>query len=99
MSLDNAFCSYDKTKVIDLAKYYPIDFPTHDIIACEHELSEYIFHVHNNDELCNLNRIGMLTIRLVENKNNIVFPLVFCLLKLKLTLLVVTFFVERSFST
>ncbi|XP_052107534.1 uncharacterized protein LOC127740540 [Arachis duranensis] len=55
--------------------------------------------VRSNDQFSNLNGIDALSQKLVETQKNIIYPLVFLLLKLALVLPVATASVERTFST
>ena len=45
----NSFLSFDKEKLIRLAKFYSSDFPMTDILALGSQLQNYIFDICNND--------------------------------------------------
>ncbi|XP_029151657.1 uncharacterized protein [Arachis hypogaea] len=62
------------------------------------QLENFILDVRSDDQFSDLNGIGALSQKLVETRKNIVYPLVFLLLKLALVLPVATASVERTFS-
>ena len=54
--------------------------------------------MHSNDEFLELKGIGDLARKMVETNKDVIYPLVYLLVKLVLTLSVATATVERSFS-
>ena len=94
----NSFVAFDKEKLIRLAKFYPSNFLGTDILALDSQLQNYIFHMHNNDLFLELQGVSELAEKLVNTGKHETYPLVYLLVKLALTLLVVTATVERSFS-
>ena len=54
--------------------------------------------MHSNDEFLELKGIGDLARKIVETNKDVIYPLVYLLVKLVLTLPVATAIVERSFS-
>ena len=52
----------------------------------------------SNDEFLELNGIGDLARKMVETNKDVIYPLVYLLMKLVLTLYVATATVEKSFS-
>ncbi|XP_016172802.1 zinc finger MYM-type protein 1-like [Arachis ipaensis] len=94
----HSFLAFDKEKLIQLAQFYPLEFSSTQLLALDSQLENFILDVHSDDQFSNLNGIGALSQKLVETRKNIVYPLVFLLLKLALVLLVATASVERTFS-
>ena len=45
----DSFVTFDKEKLIHLAKFYPFDFLGTDILALDSQLQNYIFDMRNND--------------------------------------------------
>ncbi|PIN22669.1 hypothetical protein CDL12_04614 [Handroanthus impetiginosus] len=91
-------CSFDKQKLIRLAEFYPHDFSSLDRLALDCQLDTYIIDVRSSDDFMKLKGIVDLAEKLVEKKKDIVYPLVYLLIKLALILPVATATVERAFS-
>ena len=83
LNLSNSFVTFDKEKLIRLAKFYPSDFLGTDM--------------RSNDFFLELQGVSELAENLVSTKKHETYPLVYLLVKLTLTLLVATATVERSF--
>ena len=81
-----------------LANFYPSDFYETDVLAFDNQLQTYIVDIRSNDEFLELKGIGDLARKMVETNKNVIYPLVYLLVKLVLTLLVVTTTMKRSFS-
>ena len=81
-----------------LANFYPSDFYETDVLAFDNQLQTYIVDIRSNDEFLELKGIGDLARKMVETNKNVIYPLVYFLVKLVLTLLVVTTTMKRSFS-
>ncbi|KAK4267405.1 hypothetical protein QN277_024191 [Acacia crassicarpa] len=94
----NSFSAFDKNKLCESAHYYPSDFDWNDFAMLEYQLNTYIVDVQLNPDFLNLQGIADLAKRMVEKKKHIVYPLLYLLIKLALTLPVATAFVERAFS-
>ncbi|KAL6522340.1 hypothetical protein OROHE_016893 [Orobanche hederae] len=94
----NSFLSFDKSKLIRLAQLYPNDFSEMEIIILDHQLETYILDMQTSSDFSNLSGIGDLARKMVGTKRDKVFPLVYMLIKLALTLPVATATVERAFS-
>ncbi|XP_027071787.2 uncharacterized protein [Coffea arabica] len=94
----DSFAAFDKKKLIRLAEHYPCEFSKLDILALDTELDTYINDLKSAKEFLDLRKISDLAQRLVETKRDIVYPLVYMLLKLALILPVATATVERAFS-
>ncbi|KAK4258240.1 hypothetical protein QN277_007712 [Acacia crassicarpa] len=94
----NSFSTFDKNKLCEFAGYYPSDFDGNDFVMLEYQLDTYIADVQLDPDFLNLQGIADLAKRMVEKKKHIVYPLVYLLVKLALTLPVATASVERAFS-
>ena len=94
----NLFMTFDKEKLICLAKFYPFYFLMTNIFALSSELQNYIFYMRNNDLFLELQGVSELAEKLVNTRKYETYPLVYLLVKLALTLHVATVIVERSFS-
>ena len=100
LSPANSFSAFDKGKLIRLAQLYPCDFSTMDIKVLEYQLQTYVDDMRSNVKFSALKGIVDLSKKLVEiiKKKDKVYPLVYLLIKLALTLPVATASVERAFS-
>ena len=87
-----------KKKLTCLANFYPSDFFETDVLALDNQLQTYIVDIRSNDEFLELKGIGDLARKMVETNKNVIYPLVYLLIKLVLTLPIVTTTMERSFS-
>ncbi|XP_022850561.1 zinc finger MYM-type protein 1-like [Olea europaea var. sylvestris] len=95
---DDSFSAFDKDKLIRLAKYYPKDFSKIQLMTLDDQLRNYIVDMRSNKEFRELKGLSELALKLVETKRNKVYPLVYMLVTLGLTLPVATASVERVFS-
>nr|XP_025694449.2 zinc finger MYM-type protein 1-like [Arachis hypogaea] len=93
----HSFFAFDKEKLIQLAQFYPLEFSSTQLLALDSQLENFILDVRFDDHFSDLNGIGALSQKLVETRKNIVYPLVFLLLKLALVLPVAIASVERTF--
>ena len=91
------FVAFDKEKLIRLVKFYPDDFLGTVILALDSQLQNYIFDMRNNDLFLELQGVSELVEKLVNTGKHETYSLVYLLVKLVLTLPVVTATVERSF--
>ncbi|KAL5573452.1 hypothetical protein UlMin_023049 [Ulmus minor] len=98
LSPNNSFSAFDKRKLIRLAQLYSYDFSTADLRVLENQLQTYVDDLRSNDKFSELKGIADLAKRLVETRKYVVYPLVYLLIKLALTLPVATASVERVFS-
>ncbi|XP_057802841.1 uncharacterized protein LOC131018137 [Salvia miltiorrhiza] len=94
----DGFSSYDKEKVLKLATFYPSEFSTIDLSTFECQLDIFMEVMRRDDEFKNLEDISSLSMKFVETKRHMTYPLVFLLIKLVLILLVATASMERVFS-
>lgn len=92
------FSSFDKGRLICLAKHYPEDFSPIDLLKLDDQLENYICDVRSSMDFSQLGGIGDLAKNMVKTKRNQVYPLVYKLLNLALILPVATATVERAFS-
>ncbi|XP_075645683.1 uncharacterized protein LOC142616786 [Castanea sativa] len=56
----NSFVTFDKEKLIHLAKFYPYDFPGTDILTLDSQLQNFIFDMRNNDLFLELQGVSEL---------------------------------------
>ncbi|GAV59247.1 Dimer_Tnp_hAT domain-containing protein, partial [Cephalotus follicularis] len=93
------FSAFDREKLIHFAKFYASGFSLFEIEVLDSQLDTYINDMHSYDKCSKLKGIGDLAKKLVELKKDIVYPLVYKLVKFALILLVTTATIERVFST
>ncbi|KAL5553288.1 hypothetical protein UlMin_040689 [Ulmus minor] len=98
LSPNNSFSAFHKRKLIRLAQLYSYDFSTVDLRVLENQLQTYVDDLRSNDKFSELKGIADLAKRLVETRKHEIYPLVYLLIKLALTLPVATASVERVFS-
>ena len=94
----DSFSAFDKIKLIRLSQFYPVDFSDSDRVKLSNQLATYIIDMCSNDKFSEVKGISGLAQKMVETRKDIVYPLVYLLLKLALTLPVATASVERAFS-
>ncbi|XP_061372291.1 uncharacterized protein LOC133314781 [Gastrolobium bilobum] len=95
----DSFATFDKEKLIEFARFYPLEFDElADIPFLSSSLSNFIVDVRADSDFVNLKRISELALKMVEKGKDIVYPLVYLLIKLALLLPVATASVERVFS-
>ncbi|XP_021755268.1 uncharacterized protein LOC110720539 [Chenopodium quinoa] len=82
-------------KLIKLAKFYPNEFPSSELIVFGHTLESYICSVRGDNRFWNLKGLSELSIKLVETGLSETHDRVYLLLKLVLLLPVATASVER----
>ena len=82
----NLFVTFDKEKLIRLAKFYPSDFLGTDILALDSQLQNYIFDMRNNDLFSKLQGVSEFAEKLVNTVKHETYPLVYLLVKLVLTI-------------
>lgn len=79
-----------------LAQFYPSEFSQVELLALDCQLENYFLDVCSDNEFSELEGIGDLSIKFVETKKHVVYPLIYLLLKLSLILPVTT---ETAFSS
>ncbi|XP_048497870.2 uncharacterized protein LOC104907266 [Beta vulgaris subsp. vulgaris] len=95
----NRFSSFDKRKLIQLAKFYPNEFSSTDMIFFDWSLENFIVDVRGDERFWNLKSLHELSMKLVETGKSETHDRVYLLLKLVLVLPVATASVERLFSS
>jgi hypothetical protein len=98
LSPSNLFCAFDKQKLIHLAEFYPHDFSGTNFMAFDIQLQNFIVDILSNDAFLESKGIGDLARKMVETKKDVIYPLVYLLVKLVLTLLVAIATIKRIFS-
>ena len=83
---NDLFASFDKEKFIRFAQFYPQDLSATDLVILDNQLETYILDMRSAKEFSSLNGIGSFAVKLVQTKRSIVYPLVYLLVKLALTL-------------
>ncbi|KAL7132312.1 hypothetical protein ABFS83_12G065000 [Erythranthe nasuta] len=94
----DSFSHFDKDKLLRLVEFYPQDFTELDKCKLNDQLDTYIVDMRSSSELQGLGGISDLARKMVETRRNKVYPLVYMILTLALTLSVATATVERAFS-
>ncbi|XP_057471076.1 uncharacterized protein LOC130759880 [Actinidia eriantha] len=92
------FSSFDKRKLLRFAEFYPSDFSSLQLMMLDNQLETYFLDVSSNDQFSDVKGISGLAQKLVETKKDVIYPLVYLLVKLALILPVATASVERAFS-
>ncbi|GMP92329.1 hypothetical protein CsSME_00042595 [Camellia sinensis var. sinensis] len=95
----NSFSSFDRKKLIYLAKFYPKAFSSMELMVLNDQLDTYIIDMLSSSEFSMLNGITDLAKKMLETGRDKVYPLVYLLLTLALILPVATATVEKVFST
>ncbi|KAK4283433.1 hypothetical protein QN277_000383 [Acacia crassicarpa] len=95
----DSFANFNKEKLIEFARFYPLEFDElADIPFLSSSLGNFIIDVRADSDFVNLKTISDLALKMVEKRKDIVYPLVYLLIKLALVLPVATASVERVFS-
>ncbi|XP_048500242.1 uncharacterized protein LOC104894676 [Beta vulgaris subsp. vulgaris] len=95
----NRFSSFDKRKLIQLAKFDPNEFSSTEMIFFDWSLENFIVDVRGDERFWNLKSLHELSMKLVETGKSETHDRVYLLLKLVLVLPVATASVERVFSS
>ena len=98
LNSNDLFASFDKEKLIRFSQFYPQDFSVTDLVILDNQLQTCILDMRSAKEFLSLNEIGSLSVKVVQIKRSIVYPLVYLFVKLALTLPFTTASVERAFS-
>nr|KYP44907.1 Zinc finger MYM-type protein 1 [Cajanus cajan] len=94
----DSFSAFDKEKLIRFAQFYSSEFSPIELLALDNQLENYFIDVCFDSAFSKLEGIGDLSMKLVETRKHVVYPLVYLLLELALILPVATASVERVFS-
>ena len=95
----DSFSAFNKEKLLCLAIFYLSEFFIVDLMILGKQLDTYIIDLRGDDEFFGIEGIASLVEKIVKTKKNLIFPLVYILIKLSLFLPVATTTVERVFST
>jgi hypothetical protein len=98
LSPNDSFSTFNKEKLVRLALFYPSEFSIVDLMVLGDQLDTYIIDLRGDDEFSGIEGIASLAEKMVKTKKNLIFPLVYMLIKLSLLLPVATATVERVFS-
>ena len=90
--------AFDIKNLTRLAKFYLFDFSEIDVLALDNQLQSYIVDMCSNDEFLELKGIGDLARKMMETNKDVIYPLIYLLVKLVLTIPIATTTIKRSFS-
>ena len=94
----DSFSTFNKENLIRFAHFYPNEFSIMDLMVLGNQLDTYIIDLCGDDEFSSIGCIASLVEKMVKRKKNVIFPLVYILIKLSLLLPVATAIMERVFS-
>jgi hypothetical protein len=94
----NSFQDFNVENIMTLAKLYPDDFDSGEVRDLSHQLCLYIADVRTDARFSNFHTIGDLSQKMAKTGKNIMWQLVYQLLKLILVLPIATTTVEMCFS-
>ncbi|XP_017248744.1 uncharacterized protein LOC108219745 [Daucus carota subsp. sativus] len=99
-SLDprNSFSSFDNSKLVRLAQFYPEDFSLLDLELLPNQLDNFIYDVRTDKDLSGLQNIGDLSVMMVKTHRHTAYPLIYLLVELALVPPVATVTIEKVFS-
>ncbi|KAJ9538303.1 hypothetical protein OSB04_031036 [Centaurea solstitialis] len=92
------FKSFQVDEIMKMAEFYPVEFPSTELEALRGQLQNYIKDVRGDARFNDLKGLGDLAKQMIETSKHQIYPKVYVLLKLALTLPVATSTVERAFS-
>jgi hypothetical protein len=100
LSPNDSFSTFNKEKLIRLAFFFILVNSLYivDLIVLGDQLDTYIIDLRGDDEFSGIEGIASLAKKMIKTKKNLIFPLVYMLIKLPLLLPVATATVERVFS-
>ncbi|KAL6593950.1 hypothetical protein ACP70R_048851 [Stipagrostis hirtigluma subsp. patula] len=82
----NSFQAFDKDKLIEFARFYPTEFSDTAIGALDLQLQVFIKDVRSDARFHEISALRDLSVKMVETGKNVMYPLVYLLLKLALIL-------------
>jgi hypothetical protein len=94
----DSFSVFNKEKLIYLALLYPNEFYIVDLMVLGDQLNTYIIDLRSDNEFSGIEGIASFVEKMVKTKKNLIFPLVYMLIKLSLPLPVATAIVEKKIS-
>lgn len=97
LSPNDSFSTFNKEKLIRLALFYSSEFSVVDLVVLSDQLDTYIIDLRGDDEFFGIESIASLAEKLVKTKKNLIFPLVYMLIKLFLLLPLAIATVESFF--
>ena len=95
---NNSFSSFNKDRLVQLARLYSFDFNQYELVILDGQLENYRMDMQSDDDFLELKGIVELSQKMVEKRKHNIYPLVYKLVKLALILPVATASVERVFS-
>ncbi|CAN1124969.1 hypothetical protein LINPERHAP2_LOCUS2640 [Linum perenne] len=99
LSPQDSFKAFHKDKLMQLATFYPNEFPPNVMKFLGHHLNSYICDIPFDDRFKDLKGVDELAKKMMETNKHILYPSIYLLIKLTLILPVATASVERSFSS
>ena len=94
----DSFSTFNKEKLIRLAYFYHNEFSMVDLMVLGDQLDTYIIDLRGDDGFSCIKGIASLAEKMKKTKKNLIFSLVYMLIKLSLLLPVATAIVNRVFS-
>ncbi|KAJ7010653.1 zinc finger MYM-type protein 1-like [Populus alba x Populus x berolinensis] len=94
----DSFSIFNKEKLICLTLFYRSEFSITDLIVLGDQFDTCIIDLHGDDEFFGIEFIASIVEKMVKTKKNLIFSLVYMLIKLSLLLPVETATLERVFS-
>ncbi|KAK4270892.1 hypothetical protein QN277_019658 [Acacia crassicarpa] len=95
----DSFANFNQEKLIEFARFYPLEFDElADISFLSSSLGNFIVDMIADSDFVNLQTISDLALKMVEKRKDIVYPLIYLLIKLTLVLPISTASVEQVFS-
>jgi hypothetical protein len=94
----DSFAKFDIEKIARLTEIYDKDFSTSDRSNVRDQLQTFVLHMRRVDLFEDCHDFASLAMKMVKHERDIMFPIVFRLIKLALILPVATASVERAFS-
>ncbi|PIA43995.1 LOW QUALITY PROTEIN: hypothetical protein AQUCO_01800216v1 [Aquilegia coerulea] len=77
LSPAKSFSAFDKKKLIQLTKFYEVDFSSLDLLVLDDQLDMYDLDVTKNIEFSGLNEIEKWSIKMVETEKSLMYPQVY----------------------
>ncbi|XP_061949963.1 uncharacterized protein LOC133673242 [Populus nigra] len=81
LNSNDSFFAFNKEKLLCLALFYPNEFSIVDLIVLGDQLDTYIIDLCGDDEFSGIESIASLAEKMVKTKKNLIFPLVYMLIK------------------
>lgn len=94
----NSFAAFDEQRLVKLAQFYPKDFSPIELLSLSDQLKNFVMNMRMNVEASELQGLGDISMKMVQTRRDVAYPLVYKLVTLALILPVATSTVERAFS-